>query len=156
MKRLIDTASGDLFANDIERPGALGCQVEIAACMAVAMEKARERGLTRERIAERMTYLLGEKISKDTLDGYVAPSHQQQGREISLRRAIAFDAALGESVLLGLSAEKLGGWQLVSPDISQERSAEQPEGALLLVFKTVLTGFRRCQSVALEKCSSDA
>lgn len=43
-----------------------------------------------------------------------------------------------------------------SPDISQERSAEQPEGALLLVFKTVLTGFRRCQSVALEKCSSDA
>lgn len=116
MKRLIDTASGDLFANDIERPGALGCQVEIAACMAVAMEKARERGLTRERIAERMTYLLGEKISKDTLDGYVAPSHQQQGREISLRRAIAFDAALGESVLLGLSAEKLGGWQLVSAE----------------------------------------
>lgn len=44
----------------------------------------------------------------------------------------------------------------LSPDISQERSAEQPEGALLLVFKTVLTGFRRCQSVALEKCSSDA
>lgn len=45
---------------------------------------------------------------------------------------------------------------VASPDISQERSAEQPEGALLLVFKTVLTGFRRCQSVALEKCSSDA
>lgn len=60
----------------------------------------------------------------------------------------------------GIQVEELtmGCIELVaaSPDISQERSAEQPEGALLLVFKTVLTGFRRCQSVALEKCSSDA
>lgn len=61
------------------------------------------------------------------------------------------------TILLPLSGCKIvPNDQRASPDISQERSAEQPEGALLLVFKTVLTGFRRCQSVALEKCSSDA
>lgn len=114
MLRRPGSPTGDLFANDIERPGALGCQVEIAARMAVAMERARERGLTRERIAERMSYLLGEKISKETLDGYVAPSHRD--REISLRRAIAFDAAIGADVLLGLAAEKLGDRHVVSAD----------------------------------------
>lgn len=111
-----DPYSGDLFANDIERPGALGCQVEIAACMSVAMERARERGLTRERIAERMSYLLGEKISLATLNGYVAPSHQEQGREISFKRAMAFDAAIGADVLLGLFAEKRGGRHVVNAD----------------------------------------
>lgn len=116
MRALPNHASGDLFASDRERPGALGCQVEIAACMAVAMERARERGLTREHIAERMSYLTGEKISVDTLNGYVAPSHQQQGREIPFRRALAFDAALGEDILLGLAADKLGGRQVVSAD----------------------------------------
>ena len=114
MRRPSDTRCGDLFADEADHPGALGCQVEIMARMAVALEQARERGLTRERVAERMGYLLGEKISKDTLDGYVAPSHQQQGREISFKRAMAFDAALGEDVLLGLYAEKLGGRQVVS------------------------------------------
>jgi|APTNR8051073442_1049403.scaffolds.fasta_scaffold00759_41 hypothetical protein len=128
MRPLPDTASGDLFcgagphprplsqgARGVEeRPGALGCQVEIAARMAVAMEQARERGLTRERIAERMSALLGEKISKETLDGYVAPSHRD--REIPFKRAMAFDAALGEDVLLGLFAEKRGGRQVVSAD----------------------------------------
>jgi hypothetical protein len=109
-------ATGDLFPREPEAPGALGCQVEIAARMAVAMEKARESGMTRERIAERMSYLLGEKVGTATLDGYVAPSHQQQGREINLKRAIAFDAALGEPVLLGLAAEKLGGMRMVSAD----------------------------------------
>lgn len=116
MARLADTTSGDLFAPDSERPGALGCAVEIRARMDVALDQARARGLARERIAERMSVLLGEKISVDTLNGYVAPSHQQQGREIPFRRALAFDAALGEDVLLGLAAEKLGGRQVVSAD----------------------------------------
>lgn len=109
-----DPYSGDLFANDTQRPGALGCQVEIAACMAVSMERARERGLTRERIAERMSYLLGEKISLATLNGYVAPSHQD--REISFKRAMAFDAAIGEDVLLSLFALKAGRRQIVTQD----------------------------------------
>lgn len=112
MLRHPDTRSGDLFAEHTERPGALGCQVEISARMAVALEHARERGLTRERIAERMSYLLGEKISKETLDGYIAPSHRD--RELPFRRAMAFDAALGEDVLMGLFAEKLGGRHVVS------------------------------------------
>lgn len=114
MTRHADPFSGDLFANEAERPGALGCQVEIEACMAVAMERAREKGLTRERIAERMSYLLGEKVSKETLDGYVAPAHRD--REISLKRAMAFDAAIGEDVLLGLFALKVGGRKVVSED----------------------------------------
>ena len=50
------------------------------------------------------------------MNGYVAPSHQEQGREISLKRAIAFDAALGEPILIGLSAEKLGGMRMVSAE----------------------------------------
>lgn len=114
MVRRPESLTGDLFANDIERPGAIGCQVEIMACMAMAMERARERGLTRERIAERMSYLLGEKISKETLDGYAAPSHRD--RELSFKRAMAFDAAIGEDVLLSLYAEKLGGRHVVSAD----------------------------------------
>jgi hypothetical protein len=114
MTRHRDPYSGDLFGNEAERPGALGCQVEISACMAVAMERARERGLTREHIAERMSYLLGEKISLATLNGYVAPSHQD--REISFKRAMAFDAALGEDVLLGLFALKAGRRQVVTQD----------------------------------------
>jgi len=112
MPRHPDPYSGDLFGNEAEHPGALGCQVEISACMAVAMERARERGLTRERIAERMSYLLGEKISLATLNGYVAPSHQD--REISFKRAMAFDAALGEDVLLRLFADKRGGRHVVN------------------------------------------
>jgi len=116
MNRRPDPYSGDLFSAATERPGALGCQVEIAACMAVAMERALGRGLTRERIAERMSYLLGEKISLATLNGYVAPSHREQGREISLRRAMAFDAALNEDVLLGLFAEKRGERHVVNAD----------------------------------------
>lgn len=114
MIRRPESLTGDLFANDIEHPGALGCQVEIMACMAMAMERARERGLTRERIAERMSYLLGEKISKETLDGYAAPSHRD--RELSFKRAMAFDAAIREDVLLALYAEKIGGRHVVSAD----------------------------------------
>mgnify|MGYP000148992402 CR=1 FL=1 len=73
---------------------------------------------------------------------------RETARELSAKVALGHDVA-GEKQERKRNA-------LANPDISQERSAEQPEGALLLVFKTVLTGFRRCQSVALEKCSSDA
>ena len=47
-----------------------------------------------------------------SLNGYTSQAHGE--REISLRRAMAFDAALGEDILLGLYAEKLGGRQVVS------------------------------------------
>lgn len=101
-----DRLSLDLFADAAERPGALGCRIEIAATMAEALERARSRGLTRAQVAERMGFHLGEKLSEATLDGYCAQAHAD--REPSLRRAMAFDAALDEDVLLSLYARKRG------------------------------------------------
>jgi len=116
-----DSLTYDLFgaalpavADAAERPGRLGCAVEIAATMAQAIELARPRGLDRGEIVARMSYHLGERLSESTLNGYTSQAHGE--REISLRRAMAFDAALGEDVLLGLYAEKLGGRQVVSAD----------------------------------------
>lgn len=70
-----------------------------------------------------MSGYLGEKISVGTLNGYCAPSHTSQAaengqpaRDISFMRAMAFDAAVEEDVLLGLFASKLGGRKVVSSD----------------------------------------
>lgn len=49
-----------------------------------------------------------------TLNGYCAHSHED--REPTLRRAMAFDAAIGEDVLLGLYTRKRGGRQVVSEE----------------------------------------
>ena len=111
---MIDHLSLDLFVDAPEHPGHLGCAVEIAATMAQAIERARLRSLDRAEIVARMSYHLGERLSEATLNGYTSQAHGD--REISLRRAMAFDAALGEDVLLGLYAEKLGGRQVVSAD----------------------------------------
>jgi hypothetical protein len=109
-----DPHSLDLFADVAERPGALGCAVEIAAVLASALEASRARGLSREAVAQRMSFHLGERISEPTIDGYASQAHAE--REISLRRAMALDAALGEDVFLGLFAAKRGGRQVVSAD----------------------------------------
>jgi len=111
---MIDHLSMDLFVDAPERPGRLGCAVEIAATMAQAIERARTRGLDRSDIVARMGHHLGERLSEATLNGYTSQAHGE--REISLRRAMAFDAALGEDVLLGLYAEKLGGRHVVGAD----------------------------------------
>lgn len=102
----------DLFEDAPERPGGLGCAIEIAATMAQALNLAAARKLTRADVVERMSFHLGERISEATLNGYTSQAHDE--REISLRRAMAFDAALGEDVLLGLYAEKRGGRRVVS------------------------------------------
>jgi hypothetical protein len=47
------------------------------------------------------------------LNAYSAQSHEH---EISLRRAMAFDAALGEDVLLNLYTAKRGGRAAIGPD----------------------------------------
>ncbi len=107
-----DHRTPDLFTDIGGRPGSLGCAIEIASTMAEALEKARARGLGREQVAERMGFHLGEKFSEATLNGYCAQSHVE--REISLKRAMAFDSALGEDVLLGLYARKLGNRAVVS------------------------------------------
>ncbi len=114
-----DNRTGNLFDTVADRPGAMGCRLEIAATMREALEKARAMGMSREDVATRMVYHLGERISKDTLDGLVAPSHTDeqraaQPRDIKLIHAMAFDAAVEQDALMGLFAHKRGGRQLVT------------------------------------------
>jgi len=116
-----DHRSLDLFAPTGARPGSLGCRTEIAATLSDAMKRAAERGIDREEIAARMSAYLGEKISVATLNGYSSQSHTSQAaergepaRDINMMRAMAFDAAIEEDVLLELFADKLGGRVIVS------------------------------------------
>lgn len=116
---MIDTRSGNLFDATGDRPGAMGCRLEIAATMREALEKSREGGLSRERVAERMGYYLGERISADTLNGLVAPSHTDEQktvtpRDLKFMHAMAFDAAVGQDAMLGLYAAKRGGRMVLS------------------------------------------
>lgn len=105
----------DLFGADPARPGALGCAIEIAATMSEALFRASDqRGQSRADIVNRMSYHLGERLSEATLNGYTSQSHVE--REISLRRAMAFDAALDEDVLLGLFARKRGQRRVISAE----------------------------------------
>lgn len=99
----------------------MGCRAEIAATLAEAMKRAANKGITREEIAARMGVFLGEKISVATLNGYSSQSHTAQAaengepaRDISLMRAMAFDAAVEEDVLLGLFADKRGERKVVT------------------------------------------
>lgn len=120
--------------------------------MADAMRRASERGISREEIAARMSTYLGEKISVGSLNGFVAPSHTTQAadngqpaRDISFLRAMAFDAAVEEDVLLGLFAEKRGGRKTVSSEDAallewahlhrQEKELAERKKALEAVFK---------------------
>ena len=149
---MIDRRTLDLFTPAATRPGSLGCRAEVAGAMAEAMKRAAERGITREEIASRMSIFLGEKISAGTLNGYVAPSHTTQAaengqpaRDISLMRAMAFDAAIEEDVLMGLFAEKRGHRKVVTNDDAallewarlhqQEKELAERKKALEAVFK---------------------
>lgn len=138
----------DLFADAPERPGALGCRVEIAATMAEALKAAATHGLDREAVAERMAFHLGDKFNPATLNGYTAPSHTEkaeQPRDISLLRAMAFDAALGQDVLLGLYARKRGERRVISAEDAafielgrihqQERELAERKRALQIMLK---------------------
>jgi hypothetical protein len=110
-----DWSERDLFSDAREQPGGLGCAVEIAATIAQAIDSARSKqGLSRETIVQRMAFHLGERLSEATLNSYT--SQAQEGREISLRRAMAFDAAIGQDVLLALFARKRGDRQVVTSD----------------------------------------
>ena len=110
----IDHRTPDLFADAPDLPGTLGCGIEIAATMVEALELARKRGMSRETVTARMGFHLGEKFSEATLNGYCAQSHGD--REIPLKRAMAFDAALGEDVLLSLYTRKRGGRVVITED----------------------------------------
>lgn len=138
----------DLFADALERPGGLGCRVEIAATMAEALKAAAASGMTRDTVAERMAFHLGEKFNPATLNGYTAPSHTEnaeQPRDISLLRAMAFDAALEQDILLGLYARKRGERRVVTADEAayielgrihqQEKELAERKRALQIMLK---------------------
>jgi transcriptional regulator with XRE-family HTH domain len=111
----VDVRTSDLFADAPNRPGALGCAIEIAASIGEALERVRkERGMTREQVAERMSFHLGEKLSENMLNNYVSQAHGQH--EISLRRAMALDAALSGDTLLNLYARKRGERAVINQD----------------------------------------
>ncbi len=139
-----DTTTRDLFTETTAMAGSLGCAIEIASTMAEALEKAKARGVTREHVTERMGFHLGEKFSEATLNGYCAQSHSD--REISLKRAMAFDAALGEDVLLGLYARKLGNRRVITEEEAayielgkihqEEKNLQERKRALQLMLKS--------------------
>ncbi len=149
-----DPRSLDLFADAPERPGALGCAIEIAATMSEALHRASLSGTQRETITERMSFHLGERISEATLSSFTAPSRTEDKdgtpgkpeREISLRRAMAFDAALGADVLLSLYARKRGERRVVTAEEAafielgrihqQERALAERKRALQSLLKT--------------------
>lgn len=147
-----DLRTLDLFTPAATRPGSMGCRAEIAAMLAEAMKRAAARGISREEVAARMGLYLGEKISVATLNGYSAQSHTAQAaergepaRDISFMRAMAFDAAVEEDVLIGLFAEKLGGRRVVSSEDAtllewahlhrQEKELAERKRVLEAVFK---------------------
>ena len=140
---MTDLRTLDLFAPSATQPGALGCHAEITARLSDAMKRAAERGISREEIASRMSAFLGEKIGVPTLNGYAAQSHAD--REIPLARAMAFDAAVEEDVLLGLFAEKRGERRVVTREDAtllewahlhrQEKVLAERKKALEAMFK---------------------
>lgn len=144
MNRSRDIFTGSLFDTEPQRPGTLGCRIEIAASMSEAIERVRKQGYSREQVASRMAWHLGEKFSVATLNGYTAPSHLD--RDISLVRAMAFDAAIGEDVLLGLYAEKMGGRRVITADEAayvelgrihqEEKGLAERKRALQAILKT--------------------
>ncbi len=115
MPRSKDDRTFELFSSsgDQDRPpGSLQCRVEIAHTMSEALKR---RSYDRFEVASRMSRLLGEEVSKAMLDAYTAESRERHN--ISLERAIAFDAATESYALMQLAAEKLGGTFLGGEDL---------------------------------------
>lgn len=139
-----DHYTHDLFG-DKAQPGAgsLGCAIEIASTMSQALEKARQGGLKREEVADRMSYFLGERISVATINSFT--SIAQDTREVSLRRAIAFDAATEGNALLDLYCAKRGNRHVITTEDAafielgkihhQERELADRKRALQIALK---------------------
>lgn len=111
---MLERLSGDLFQTSDTTPGGLACAIEVAATMTHALDRARERGVSHKAVVEKMSFHLGEKLSEAMLYAYTSTSHEKH--EVSLRRAMAFDAALGEDNLLNLFASKRGNRRVISAD----------------------------------------
>lgn len=125
-----DSRTPDLFnAAANATPGSCACSIEIAHTMSEALDKCREVGVDRERIADRMSYLIGEKVSVPMLNAYTAPS--RESHQINVERAIAFDTAVksltGTAALLHLQARHAG-----ERVVSQEEAAHIELGRIFL------------------------
>lgn len=91
----------DMPPAPVTTPGGLSCRSEIAHAMSEAL-----RGHDRYDIAAKMSRLLDRDISKHMLDAYTAESREDHIPPLDT--AIAFDLAIGSSVLADLFARKIG------------------------------------------------
>lgn len=96
----------DLFEAASTTAGSLACAIEVTAVMNEVIRRCAQRDLKREDIVQRMSDYLGEPVSLAMLNAYTAKSRDTH--EISLRRAMAFDAATECDALLQLFAGKRG------------------------------------------------
>ena len=116
MKRIVDTLTGDLFANVPQAhpmtAGAWRFRYEIAHVMGDAVKACSK---DRYQIAADMSRLLGREISINTLDKYT--SEASEDHIPNLETAIAFDAATEQLALANLFAGKLGCRVLPGKDV---------------------------------------
>jgi len=78
----------------------------ICRAMAQALKDAKDNGIDRDTIAQRMSDFLGETVSKDMLDKYAAESSTDHN--ISVVRFIALIHATTDMRLLQLVSEQFG------------------------------------------------
>lgn len=83
---------------------------QIARAVAECLRDAAAAGLAREAVAERMSGILGAKVTKTMLDAYASQAREEHG--ISLARFIALMQATGDRRLLELLAEPMG-WAVI-------------------------------------------
>lgn len=113
-RRRSDMLTLDLFdvpPSPAMEPGSLDSNARIASAMAEAI-----RGCSHDRheIAARMSRLTGYEVTRTMLDAYTSEAHAQHN--ISLARAIAFDAATEGYSLLNLYARARGCSVMVGTD----------------------------------------
>lgn len=106
MARARDLITLDMF--DIptpapQAPGSMNYRVEIAHAMSQALKACP---YDRYEVAARMSRLLGSEVSVNMLNAYTAES--REAHNITLERAIAFDAATEAYACLKLHADKRG------------------------------------------------
>lgn len=114
MARVRDLLTLDMFdvpAAPPATPGSMNYSREIAAVMSQALKESPH---DRIEVAARMTRLLGREITLAMLNAYTAESRDTHN--ISLERAIAFDAATEGYALLNFFASKRGCRVLVGKD----------------------------------------
>lgn len=115
MTRARDMLTPDLFDSvpiaAPSTPGSMNYSREIAAVMSQALKACP---FDRVEVAARMTRLLGKEITLAMLNAYTAESRETHN--ISLEKAIAFDAATEGYALLNLYASKRGCRTMVGKD----------------------------------------